>query len=302
MNAIETSGLGKRYGRTWALHDCTLAIPAGRVVALVGPNGAGKSTLLHLAVGLTEATAGRIAVLGGVAPGSDDALERIGFVAQDTPLYPNLSVRDTLRLVASLSRRWDEADARARLAALEIPLDRKVGKLSGGQHSQVALAVTLARRPELLILDEPVARLDPVARYDFMAALMSAVAETGVSVLLSSHVVSELERVCDYLVVLGQGRVQVAGGVDDLIGAHRVLTGPTAQADAVADGLQVVRDHRSARAATLLARVDDAAVPQGWHSAAATLEEIVLGYLRTPTATSLPGPHTGGPSVMERSA
>ena len=242
-------------------------------------------------------------MLGGVAPGSDDALERIGFVAQDTPLYPYLSVRGHPATGGQPSPgAGTRPDARARLAALDIPLDRKVGKLSGGQHSQVALAVALARRPELLILDEPVARLDPVARYDFMAALMSAVAETG-SRCCSPRTSSRSWSGCATTwSCSAQGRVQVAGDVDDLIGAHRVLTGPTAQADAVADGLQVVRDHRSARAATLLARVDDAAVPQGWHSAAATLEEIVLGYLRTPTATSLPGPHTGGPSVMERSA
>ena len=178
MNAIETSGLGKRYGRTWALHDCTLAIPAGRVVALVGPNGAGKSTLLHLAVGLTEPTAGRIAVLGERAPGSDRGagahrLRRAGHPALPEPECAGhpatggqpVASAGTRRTPARGWRRWS------------IPLDRKVGKLSGGQHAQVALAVALARRPELLILDEPVARLDPVARHDFMAALMSAVAE-----------------------------------------------------------------------------------------------------------------------------
>ena len=166
MSAVETSRLGKRYGHTWALRDCTLAIPAGRVVALVGPNGAGKTTLLHLAVGLAAPSTGAINVLGNVTPGSDEALSRVGFVAQDTPLYPGFRVAETVRLVGSLSDRWDEADARRRIAAAGIPLDRRVGRLSGGQRAQVALAVALARHPELLVLDEPVARLDPLARHE----------------------------------------------------------------------------------------------------------------------------------------
>ena len=215
MNAIEAHGLGKRYRRTWALRDCTLSIPAGRVVALVGPNGAGKTTLLQLAVGLVGQTTGAINVLDGVAPGSSEALDGIAFVAQDTPLYTYLSVADTLRLVSSLANTWDEARARARLDALGIPLRRKVGKLSGGQQAQVALAVALARHPRLLILDEPVAELDPLARHDFMSTLMEAVAADGMSVVLSSHVLAELERVCDYLVLLSRGSVQIAGNVDD---------------------------------------------------------------------------------------
>ena len=254
MNAIETHGLGKRYGRTWALRDCTLAIPAGRVAALIGPNGAGKTTLLQLAVGLTGQTTGEIAVLDGVAPGSPEALDGIAFVAQDTPLYKYLSVADTLRLVASLADSWDGAHARARLDALGIPLKRKVGKLSGGQQAQVALAVALARHPRLLILDEPVAELDPLARHDFMSTLMEAVAEDGVSVVFSSHVLSELERVCDYLVLLSRGSVQIAGTVDDLLATHRVFTGPVAEADAVAEARPVVHERRAGRQASLLVR------------------------------------------------
>ena len=290
MNVIETNGLGKRYGRTWALRDCTLAVPAGRVVALVGPNGAGKTTLLHLAVDLTKRTTGAITVLGGIAPGSDEALNRIGFVAQDTPLYQYLTVADTVRLVESLSSRFDAANARSRLAALDIPLKRRVGKLSGGQHAQVALAVALARHPDLLILDEPVARLDPLARHEFMGALMAAAAEDGISVLLSSHVVAELERVCDYLIVLAAGSVQVAGGVDDLLDSHQVLTGPTEQAAAVAATLPVVYERRGERRTSLLVRANGATVPSGWLAADTNLEELVLTYLRAPTAAALPGP------------
>jgi ABC-2 type transport system ATP-binding protein len=291
MNAIETHRLGKRYGRTWALRDCTLAVPAGRVVALVGPNGAGKTTLLQLAVGLIGQTTGEIGVLDGIAPGSSEALDGIAFVAQDTPLYKYLSVADTLRLVSSLTNTWDEARARARLDALGIPLSRKVGKLSGGQQAQVALAVALARHPRLLILDEPVAELDPLARHDFMSTLMEAVAVEGVSVVLSSHVLSELERVCDYLVLVSRGSVQIAGTVDDLVASHRVFTGPVDQADAVAAALPVVHERRAGRQARLLVRTaNHLTVPAGWQDDPSNLEEIVLSYLRSPEASALSGP------------
>jgi ABC-2 type transport system ATP-binding protein len=293
MNVIEAHGLSKRYGRTWALRDCTLAIPAGRVVALVGPNGAGKTTLLQLAVGLISQSAGEITVLGGAAPGSPAALDGIAFVAQDTPLYPYLSVADTLRLVRSLTNTWDEARARARLDALGIPLKHKVGALSGGQQAQVALAVALARHPRLLVLDEPVAELDPLARHDFMSTLMEAVAEDGVSVLLSSHVLSELERVCDYLVLLSRGSVQIADGTDELLATHRVLTGPVEQADAIATVLPVVHERRAGRQARLLVRTTNRhTVPPGWQDEPSNLEEIVLSYLRSPEASALPGPES----------
>ena len=230
MNVIEASGLGKRYGSTRALRECTLAIPEGHVAALVGPNGAGKSTLLNLAVGLSAPSEGGLTVLGGRPPGSPAALDGIAFVAQDTPLYKNLSAADMLHLTRNLNRHFDQAYAEARLAELGIPLKRKAGKLSGGQQAQLALTLALARRPRLLVLDEPVAMLDPIARHDFMATVLTAAADDGVSVLLSSHVLAELERVADYLIVLSRGRVQVAGEVDDLLAGHRVLTGPAAEA------------------------------------------------------------------------
>jgi ABC-2 type transport system ATP-binding protein len=297
MNVIETHGLGKRYGRTWALRDCTLGIPAGRVVALVGPNGAGKTTLLQLAVGLIGQTTGQIGVLDGSAPGTPGALDGIAYVAQDTPLYKYLSVADTLRLVSSLANTWDQASARTRLDALGIPIKGKVGKLSGGQRAQVALAVALARHPRLLILDEPVAELDPLARHDFMSTLMEAVVEDGVSVVLSSHVLSELERVCDYLVLLSRGSVQIAGSVDDLVASHRVLTGPVNQADAVAAALPVVRERRAGRQASLLVRKCHPTVPAEWQQYPSNLEEIVLSYLRSPDARALPGPNRTGNDV-----
>jgi ABC-2 type transport system ATP-binding protein len=220
MNVVKASGLGKRYGRTWALRECTLEIPAGRVAALVGPNGAGKSTLLNLAVGLTGPSAGAVTVLGGRAAGSPAALDGIAFVAQDTPLYKNLPVADMIYLTRRLNRRFDQRYARARLDELGIPLKRKAGKLSGGQQAQLALTLALARRPRLLVLDEPVAMLDPVARHDFMATVLAAASADGVSVLLSSHVLTELERVADYLILLARGQVRLAGAVDDLLAAH----------------------------------------------------------------------------------
>jgi ABC-2 type transport system ATP-binding protein len=222
MNVVEASGLGKRYGGTWALRECTLAIPAGRVAALVGPNGAGKSTLLNLAVGLAAPSAGKVTVLGGRRAGSPAALDGIAFVAQDTPLYKNLSVADMIYLTRSLNRRFDQPYARARLDELGIPPRRKAGKLSGGQQAQLALTLALARRPRLLVLDEPVAMLDPVARHDFMATVLAAAGEAGggVSVLVSSHVLAELERVANYLILLSRGQVRLAGEVDDLLATH----------------------------------------------------------------------------------
>ena len=220
MNVVEASGLGKRYGRTWALRECTLEIPAGQVTALVGPNGAGKTTLLNLAVGLTPPSAGTVTVLGGRRAGSRTALDGIAFVAQDTPLYKSLPVADMLYVTRSLNRRFDQPYARARLDELGIPLKRRAGKLSGGQQAQLALTLALARRPGLLVLDEPVAALDPVARHDFMATVLAAAAADGVSVLLSSHVLTELERVASYLVLLSRGQVRLAGKVGDLLSAH----------------------------------------------------------------------------------
>jgi ABC-2 type transport system ATP-binding protein len=221
MNVIEASDLGRRYGRTWALQKCTLAVPAGQVTALVGPNGAGKTTLLNLAVGLTAPSAGEVTVLGGRPAGSPAALDGIAFVAQDTPLYKNLSAADLLHLTRNLNRRFDRPFAQARLGELGIPLRRRSGKLSGGQQAQLALTLALARRPRLLILDEPVAMLDPIARHDFMATVLAAAASDGVSVLLSSHVLAELERVAGYLILLSRGQVRLAGPVTDLLASHR---------------------------------------------------------------------------------
>jgi ABC-2 type transport system ATP-binding protein len=291
MNVIEASGLGRRYGSTWALRDCTVAIPAGHVAALVGPNGAGKTTLLNLAAGLAAPSAGDVTVLGGRPAGSPMALDGIAFVAQDTPMYKNLSARDMLHLTRNLNRRFDQQYAESRLGELGIPLKRKAGKLSGGQQAQLALTLALARRPRLLVLDEPMAMLDPVARHDFMASVMMAMAADGVSVVLSSHVLAELERVADYLILMSRGRVQLAGEVDDLLASHRLLTGPAAEADRYAERLSVVHARRGEAQAHLLVRTTAAdPVPPGWEAHPVGLEELALAYLREPTAAALPGP------------
>jgi ABC-2 type transport system ATP-binding protein len=292
VNIIETHGLGKCYGRTWALRECTLAIPAGHVTALVGPNGAGKSTLLNLAVGLAVPTAGSVAVLDGWPAGSPAALDGIAFVAQDMPLYRNLSAADLVHMTGNLNWRFDRRFAEARLGELGIPLGRKAGKLSGGQQAQLALTLALARRPHLLVLDEPMAMLDPLARHEFMATVMTAVADDGVSVVLSSHVLAELERVADYLVLVSHGHVQVAGEVDDLLASHRVLSGPSADMDRYTERLTVVHTRRSDAQAHLLVRTNTTTdpVPPGWQAHPVGLEELTLAYLREPSAAALPGP------------
>ncbi|MGD0557066.1 MAG: ABC transporter ATP-binding protein [Streptosporangiaceae bacterium] len=286
MNIVETTGLGRRYGRSWALRDCTLTIPAGHLAALVGPNGAGKTTLMNMVVGLTTQTTGTATVLGGQPPGSPTALDGIAFVAQDAPVYKNLSVADMLHLTRNLNRTFDQRFAGARLAELGIPLKKKSGKLSGGQQAQLALTLALARRPELLILDEPLAALDPLARQDFLASVMTAMADDGVSVLLSSHALAELERVADYLVILANGEMRLAGEVDDLLAEHQVLTGPAAEADAYARRLSAVQVKRAAAQAHLLVR-NASPVGAGWESHPVSLEELTLAYLRAPVAQAV---------------
>jgi ABC-2 type transport system ATP-binding protein len=278
--ALETVGLGKRYGSFWALRDCTLEIPAGSVTALVGPNGAGKTTLLHLAVGLSEPSAGEVRVLGA-SPQRDAAavLPRIGFVAQEHPLYRGFTVAETLRLGRELNPSWDEDAARARIKTLGLPLRKKVGALSGGQRAQVALTLALAKRPELLLLDEPVASLDPLARREFLRSVMEAVAETGMTVLLSSHLVADLERVCDHLVILAEGRTQLVGPIEEILAVHRLLTGPRSEAADVARVHDVVRQSHTERQTTLLVRANGHVYDASWELHELDLEEIVLGYL-----------------------
>jgi ABC-2 type transport system ATP-binding protein len=291
MNVVESFGLGVSYRGTWALRDCTLAIPEGHIVALVGSNGAGKTTYLHCAVGLVAPTVGEVTVLGGIGAGSPDALERVAFVAQEAPLYRHITVRAMLTVAVNLNQHFDRNIAEARLTSLDIPLDRRIGRLSGGQQAQLSLALALARRPDLLVLDEPLARLDPLARHDVMAVIMSAVAEDGLSVIFSSHVVSELERVADYLILMSHGRVQMVGMIDDLLAKHVVLSGPTDEAQSVAESFAVVESQHAGRQTQFVARIDaPTEFPNGWVAESISLDELVLVYLREPSASAMTGP------------
>jgi ABC-2 type transport system ATP-binding protein len=278
MSAISTQGLGKRYGSKWALRDCTIEVPEGSVTALVGPNGAGKTTLLQLAVGLTRPSAGDVTVLG-LSPRDPALLARVGFVGQEHPLHRGFTVAETLKLGRKLNPGWDDALAHERLQRLDLPLDRTVGRLSGGQRAQVALTVAVAKRPELLLLDEPVASLDPLARREFLNSLMEAVSETGLTVILSSHIVAELERVCDHLVILAEARAELAGPIDEIVAGHRLLTGPRTEATAVARMHDVIRERHTERQTTLLVRANGHVYDADWELHEVDLEEIVLAYL-----------------------
>jgi ABC-2 type transport system ATP-binding protein len=281
LTAIETEGLGRRYGRRWGLVDCSLAVPRGTVVALVGPNGAGKSTLMHMTVGLLAPTVGRIRVLGGPPRERPEQLRRIGFVAQDKPLYRGFRVEEMLRFGAKLNPGWDHDWALHRLTALGIPLGQRVGQLSGGQQAQVALALALGKRPELLVLDEPVANLDPLARREFLQVLMAEVADSGLSVVLSSHLIGDLERVCDYLILLLGGRVQLAGDTERLLATHRMFVGARERAESLGHVHRVVSGSYTGRQATLLVRVNGPSLQDSaWSVRPISLEELVLGYMK----------------------
>ena len=279
-SALACDRLGKRYRSRWALRDCTFEIPAGSVTALVGPNGAGKTTLLQLAVGLTRPNAGEVAVLG-LSPRRDAAqlLPRLGFVAQEHPLYKGFTVGEMLKLGGKLNPTWDDAFALERVHALGLPLDQKAGKLSGGQQAQVALTLALAKRPDLLVLDEPVASLDPLARREFMQSVMEAVAESGMTVILSSHIVADIERMCDHLVILSSAEVQLTGGIESIVASHRVLTGVRADPAAVARVHEVIRASHTPRQTTLLVRANGHVYDSCWEQHEVDLEEIVLAYL-----------------------
>jgi ABC-2 type transport system ATP-binding protein len=280
MNAvIAASGLGKQYRRTWALRDCTLAIPEGHVVGLVGPNGAGKTTLLRLATGMLTPTRGTITVLGQRPAAGPAQLARVGFVAQDTAVYARLTVADHLRLGAWLNPGWDEELARQRIRQLALDTRQRAGSLSGGQRAQLALTLAMAKRPELLLLDEPVASLDPLARREFLQGLMEAVAEQRLSVVLSSHLVADLERVCDYLVVLVASRVRVAGEVSDLLASHHRLSGPRRDPGSLPAGQEVITESHTDKQSSLLVRTDGPVLDPAWAVKPVSLEDLVLAYM-----------------------
>jgi len=278
--AIRADGLGKQYGSNWALRDATLEVPAGSVTALVGPNGAGKTTLLKLAVGLTRPSEGTVNVLG-LEPRKDEAelMPRLGFVAQEHPLHSGFSVKDTLTLGRRLNPSWNDEIARKRIEHLDIPLDRKLGKLSGGQQAQVALTLALAKQPDVLLLDEPVASLDPLARREFLNSVMEAVSEREMTVVLSSHIVTDLERVCDHLIVLSHARTLLAASIDHVLASHRLLTGPRGGDDVVARVHNVIRESHTERQTSLVVNANGHVYDSRWEVHELDLEEIVLAYL-----------------------
>jgi ABC-2 type transport system ATP-binding protein len=281
---LQAQGLGKKYGRRWALSECTLDVPAGRVVGLVGPNGAGKSTLLNLAVGMLAQTAGTIEVLGAPPAASPAQLAKIGFVAQDTPTYARLSIADHLRLGARLNPGWDDKVAQTRIQRLGLDPKQRAGKLSGGQRAQLALTLGIAKRPDLLILDEPVASLDPLARREFLQDLMEAVAEQELSVVLSSHLVSDVERSCDYLIVLVDSRVQISGDIETLLATHYRLTGPRRDEVTLPANQHVISASHTDRQSTLLIRTEAPILDPAWTVSQLILEDVVLAYMSQPTA------------------
>ena len=308
--ALRTSRLGRRYGRVWGLRDCTLEVPAGAVTALVGPNGAGKTTLLEMIIGLLEPTEGQVSVFGETSRAETArTLARVGYVAQDHPLYRDFTVADMFHLGRAMNPSWDQKLAAARMDALGIPLKRKVRKLSGGQRAQVSLTMALAKRAPLVVLDEPVSSLDPVARLEFMRDVLASAADADRTFLISSHVVSELERFCDWLIILAGGHVQLAGPADDLLAAHQLLTVPHATPDTELPGTAIHRtgsDSPSGQYSTVLVRADPVQLTvqgrPGWQAGPVSYEQLVMAYLQRPIplrtqddpapAAERPGPST----------
>jgi len=284
-DALETDGLGRRYRSTWGLRDCSLTVREGSITGLVGPNGAGKSTLLRLAAGLSRPTTGTVRVFGEeVDPNGTMHLARIGYFDQLRPLYAGFRVEEMLTFGRKLNTTWDDDAARGWLGEFDVPLDRKVGRLSLGQQAQVSLAVCMGKRPDLLLLDEPVASLDPLARRQLLQTLLTTVAERGTTVFLSSHIVSELEPVCDDLIILSRSRVQTSGSIESLLADHRLLVGPRADRDPT--GVDVVSSSATTRQSTLLVRGTWPDLGADWQVLEPNLEEIVLGYLANPTSGS----------------
>jgi ABC-2 type transport system ATP-binding protein len=279
--AIETFELAKRYRRIWGLQDCSFAVPQGRVAALVGPNGAGKSTLLRLLAGLSTPSSGTINILGqSPRTQSVEALSKVAYLDQDRPLYKDFRVEELLRFGRELNPRWDDARARRHLEELRISPDARIGRLSGGQQAQVALTMCLGKRSELLLLDEPVAALDPLAREDLMQILLESVEDDGTTVLLSSHAVADLATVCDYVIILSASRVQFAGELDDVLGVHQLLIGPVGTRFTSLDEATVISSVTAGRQSTLLVRCEEPIVDASFEVLSPTLEEIVLAYLR----------------------
>jgi ABC-2 type transport system ATP-binding protein len=280
--AIATVDAGRRYGEFWALRDCTLSLPAGSITAVMGPNGAGKTTLLNMLVGLLPASEGQLRVAGAQPSTRPEFLARVGFVAQDCPLYKEFSVADMLRFGRAMNPSWDEALARDRISAAEVPLTRAAGKLSGGQRAQVAMALAVAKRPQILLLDEPLAALDPLARREFLKTLLDSATATGITVMLSSHLVGELARVCDHLVVIRDGRLRLAGELDGLLAEHHRVAGSPDDTARMPAGVEVLSRSSHERHTTLLLRTSEPLLNPALTTSPVDLEALVLAYLERP--------------------
>jgi ABC-2 type transport system ATP-binding protein len=275
---LHAEGVTKRYGRRTALRDCTLTVPRGRMIGLVGPNGAGKSTLLQLACGLITPSAGSLEVLGAVPGAGAGHLAKVGFVAQDTPVYAGFSVGDHLKMGAKLNPGWDQGLAERRIAQVGLDRRQKAGRLSGGQRAQLALTLAAAKRPELLMFDEPAAALDPLARDGFLRNLVEFVTELDASAILSSHLLGDVARVCDYLIVLCASRVRVAGDVSELLATHDRVVAPRGDLDHPPAGIEVIRaQHADGRTTAVVRGLGTR--PAGWSIEPIQLEELVLAYL-----------------------
>ncbi len=283
MNAaVEVRGAGRRYGDFWALRDCSVALPTGSITAVVGPNGAGKTTLLNMLVGLLPPSEGELRVVGQQPSAKPEFLAQVGFLAQECPLYKDYTVADMLRFGRAMNPRWDDDLARARLSSAKVPLDRKAGKLSGGQRAQVALALAVAKRPQLLLLDEPLAALDPVARRDFLKGLLDSAVDTGLTVVLSSHLVGELARFCDHLIVIRDGQLRLAGELDELVAEHRWVGGTPDQTDRLPDSVEVLSRVRHERHTRLLVRSREPLLNPELTVSPVEVEDLVLAYLEAP--------------------
>jgi ABC-2 type transport system ATP-binding protein len=280
--AVSCERLGRRFGDRWAVRDCTLDLPTGSIVGFVGANGAGKTTLLHLLAGLDEPTEGRISVLGAPPAHDAAALGRLGFLAQDSPVYPMLTVAEHLRLGRALNPEWDDDLAHRRVEQLGLGAGERAGRLSGGQRAQLALTMAMAKRPKVLVLDEPGASLDPLARRDFLADLVELVAERRPTVVLSSHLLTDVERVCDHVVVMSAGRVVVQGDVDDLLASHRLLTGPRLGPHTFPEPHEIISVRHTDRQTTALVRTCAPIVDPRWTVSSIGLEGLVLAYLARP--------------------
>ena len=274
---LDARGLGKRFRREWGLRDCTLTIPHGAVVGLAGPNAAGKSTLLSLAAGLLAPSEGSIAVLGRDPLREPAVLADVGYVAQSAPLYRSFTVAETIEFSRRTNSRWDDEVVREVLT--RISADTKVGTLSTGDRARLALALALGKRPQLVLLDEPFARLDPLAGREFLQLLMDGVAETGATVVIASHVIADIERVCDHIVLLTGGGVRLEGNVEELLESHRILMGPRRPLGSIRGVRSIVRERHGDRQLTLLVRSDGPIVDQSWRVERVGLEELLLAYM-----------------------